>query len=219
MSACMIENVRPQIDPRNRAIGGAINSDSHLCRNRLGPQDVGNVLLGATDSIGQLGLRAKESDGALDVWSDAHTRFLVKNAPLGNKETCLAPHKGAGRIAAIMTIAANIRKLRKKAKLSQAELGRRAGVAQQLISQIENGVNQDTKKLPEIAIALGCRVEEIDPDFYLLPDDSSRQDIVARFKSLLATDDETVLRDLDEHMKFLEFRHAGQPDGSTEESR
>lgn len=64
-----------------------------------------------------------------------------------------------------MGIAENLKRLRSAAGLSQAGLAKKAGVAQQLISQIESGKNTTTKYLPRIATALGARVEEIDPQF------------------------------------------------------
>jgi transcriptional regulator with XRE-family HTH domain len=64
-----------------------------------------------------------------------------------------------------MGIAENLKRLRAAADLSQAGLAKKAGVAQQLISQIEGGKNTSTKYLPQIARALGASVEEIDPQF------------------------------------------------------
>ncbi len=49
--------------------------------------------------------------------------------------------------------------------LSQAGLAAKAGVSQQLISQLERGVNTTTKELPAIAYALGVAVHEIDEDY------------------------------------------------------
>jgi transcriptional regulator with XRE-family HTH domain len=67
-----------------------------------------------------------------------------------------------------MGIAENLKRLRAAADLSQAGLAKKAGVAQQLISQIEGGKNTSTKYLPQIARALGASVEEIDPQFGML---------------------------------------------------
>lgn len=64
-----------------------------------------------------------------------------------------------------MGIAENLLKLRKAARLSQTELAKEAGVSQQLISQLENGVNVATTKLPDIARALGSNVSAIDPNY------------------------------------------------------
>ncbi len=64
-----------------------------------------------------------------------------------------------------MTIADNLKRLRKKAKLSQAALAQKAGVSQQLISHLENLENVSTTKLPALAKVLGCKVEDIDPDY------------------------------------------------------
>jgi phage repressor protein C with HTH and peptisase S24 domain len=64
-----------------------------------------------------------------------------------------------------MSIAENLKRIREAAGLSQPQLAAKATVSQQLISQIERGVNDTTRKLPQIARALGVRVEEIDPDY------------------------------------------------------
>jgi transcriptional regulator with XRE-family HTH domain len=78
-----------------------------------------------------------------------------------------------------MGIAENLKRLRTAADLSQAGLAKKAGVAQQLISQIESGKNTTTKYLPQIARALGAGVEEIDPQFGSLSasDDARRQQL------------------------------------------
>lgn len=64
-----------------------------------------------------------------------------------------------------MGIADNLRRLRKAAGLSQAELAKKSGVTQQLISQIERGENTSTTKLPALAAAIGCKVAQIDPSY------------------------------------------------------
>lgn len=64
-----------------------------------------------------------------------------------------------------MGIAENLKRLRAAAKLSQVGLAKKAGVAQQLISQIERGENTSTKYLPQIARALSATVADIDPQF------------------------------------------------------
>ncbi|WP_337267424.1 XRE family transcriptional regulator [Oryzifoliimicrobium ureilyticus] len=63
------------------------------------------------------------------------------------------------------TIAENLRRIRKISGLSQALLASKAGVSQQLISQLERGENNKTTELPAIAAALGVAVHEIDEDF------------------------------------------------------
>lgn len=61
-----------------------------------------------------------------------------------------------------MSIPENIKRLRKAKRLSQPQLAKAAGVSQQLISQLENGINLTTKFLPDIAKALGATMGEID---------------------------------------------------------
>src|SRR5579871_4581977 len=65
-----------------------------------------------------------------------------------------------------MALKENLLRLRKAAKLSQRELADKAGVSQQLISQIEtDGAIGRTKFLPELASALGVEIAELDPAF------------------------------------------------------
>lgn len=66
------------------------------------------------------------------------------------------------------TIAENLRRLRKAAGLSQAALAEKAGVSQQLVSQLENNKNFSTTELPGLAFALGVPVHEIDSAY--MPD-------------------------------------------------
>lgn len=62
-------------------------------------------------------------------------------------------------------IGENLRRLRKAKGMSQAKLAELSGVSQQLISQIENGVNERTLELPSLARALGCGIDELDPNY------------------------------------------------------
>jgi transcriptional regulator with XRE-family HTH domain len=62
-------------------------------------------------------------------------------------------------------IAENLRRLRKAAGLSQLTLAEKAGVSQQLVSQLENGKNYSTTELPGLAHALGVPVHAIDPAY------------------------------------------------------
>ncbi len=64
-----------------------------------------------------------------------------------------------------MSIATNLKRLRQAAKLTQPELAKKAGVTQQLISQIETGQNVTTRALPQLAAALGTTVDKIDPNY------------------------------------------------------
>lgn len=64
-----------------------------------------------------------------------------------------------------MGIPENLKRLRAARNLSQPDLAKLAGVSQQLISQLENGKNAATTKLPKIAVALGVPVSEIDPSY------------------------------------------------------
>lgn len=64
-----------------------------------------------------------------------------------------------------MNLAHNLRQLRLKAKLSQVELADKAGLSQQLVSQIETGKADKTTELPALARALGCFVWDLDEDY------------------------------------------------------
>ncbi len=61
-----------------------------------------------------------------------------------------------------MSIPENIKRYRQAKKLSQPALAKLAGVSQQLISQLERGINLTTKHLPAIAKALDVTMGEID---------------------------------------------------------
>lgn len=54
-----------------------------------------------------------------------------------------------------------IRERRNALGISQATLGMRAGISQGTIGHIESGRNRETTKLPEIAKALECTVDEL----------------------------------------------------------
>ncbi len=66
-----------------------------------------------------------------------------------------------------MAVKDTLRTARKAHGWSQTELAERAGVSQQLISQIEKGdAGAGKESLPLIATALGMPVEDIDPDYW-----------------------------------------------------
>lgn len=66
-------------------------------------------------------------------------------------------------MSVMTTLAANLVRIRKDKGFSQVELAKASGVSQQLISQIENGINLTTKELPDIAAALDVPVADLDP--------------------------------------------------------
>ena len=68
-----------------------------------------------------------------------------------------------------MPIPENLKRLREERRLSQPRLAELAGVTQQLISQLERGENLTTRKLPQIARALGVQPHEIDESYSLDP--------------------------------------------------
>ena len=64
-----------------------------------------------------------------------------------------------------MSLAKNLRRIRKEKGLSQPKLAALARVSQQLISRIEKGTDLTTKKLPDLAHALGVLVSDLDPAY------------------------------------------------------
>ena len=65
-------------------------------------------------------------------------------------------------MVARMGIAENLKRLREREGLSQAALAKKAGVSQQLISQLERGENLTTKNLPQIVRALNATIDQVD---------------------------------------------------------
>lgn len=70
-----------------------------------------------------------------------------------------------------MALKDNLERLRKAAGLSQTKLADLAKVSQQLISRLESGIDLTTKKLPEIARAIGVSVYDLDENY--APDDGT----------------------------------------------
>jgi SOS-response transcriptional repressor LexA len=64
-----------------------------------------------------------------------------------------------------MSLQKNLARIRKERGLSQVKLSQLASVSQQLISRLESGTDLTTKKLPDIARALGVSVFEIDENY------------------------------------------------------
>ncbi|WP_191569086.1 helix-turn-helix transcriptional regulator [Paracoccus yeei] len=96
-----------------------------------------------------------------------------------------------------MSIAENVRKFRRAAKLSQAQLAERAGVTQQLVSQIERGENDTTKHLADIARALEISLVDLDPS---IRDVTPAADYAERIESL-HPDDRLVVEALVERLE------------------
>lgn len=55
--------------------------------------------------------------------------------------------------------------LRQQRGLSQSALAKKAKVSQPVIAELESGLQMSSKKLPEIAAALGVRVHDLDPRY------------------------------------------------------
>src|SRR5687768_1322357 len=69
-----------------------------------------------------------------------------------------------------MGIKENLKRIREAKGFSQPRLAKESGVSQQLISRLERGVDLTSKRLPELARALGVPVHEIDENFSTKPD-------------------------------------------------
>lgn len=94
-----------------------------------------------------------------------------------------------------MGIPENLKRLRKREDLSQGELAAKAGVAQQLISQLETGKNSSTKMLPQIARALNSTAAEIDPNYAVSAAFEKRAELDAIFAQLEPEWQEHLLED------------------------
>lgn len=79
-----------------------------------------------------------------------------------------------------MTFAENVKRYRKERGWSQGQLAEKAGLSQQLISQVENGVNQSmsVEKLAALAKALDKLIVQLDPS--LAPVLSSEEEEIGR---------------------------------------
>lgn len=109
-----------------------------------------------------------------------------------------------------MGIPESLKRLREAAGLSQPALAKKAGVSQQLISQLENGKNATTKHLPKIARALGVTIREIDPSYDpgAINSDGVREELLAIYDRLAGHPDwQSYLRD---QARQLESRVLGQ---------
>jgi len=73
-------------------------------------------------------------------------------------------HKQTGT-AKDMALKENLKRIRKAAKLSQAQLAEAAKVSQQSISRLENGDDLTSKHLPKLARALNVSPSDLDPAY------------------------------------------------------
>lgn len=76
----------------------------------------------------------------------------------------------------------NLKRIRESQGLSQAKLAQNSGVSQQLISQIERGINTTTKELPKLAASLSVTVADLDESFELVTKNADEEDILARYR-------------------------------------
>lgn len=122
-----------------------------------------------------------------------------------------------------MIFGGKIVELREARGWSQADLARAARVAQPTISSLETGGQQTSRKLPQIAAALGVKVSALDPDFTAVQDHSP---IEMMENAALAF--ETIIRALREDLTPEALKDLGRvfvdlvrepPAGNTSESR
>ena len=118
----------------------------------------------------------------------------------GQPANLSSPQQGGWYSSRTMDLAENLTRLRKAKGLSQSALAEKAGVGQQLISQIEQGKNNSTKKLPEIAKALGCEIGDLDPRFRFKSISDSH--LAKKLNQLLDGSNEDELRLLDDYLDF-----------------
>lgn len=83
-----------------------------------------------------------------------------------------------------MSLQKNLARIRKERRLSQPELSKLAGISQQLISRLERGVDLTTKKLPELAKALGVAPQDLDEAYRNDPDAQDDEAKVSRIPLL-----------------------------------
>lgn len=93
-----------------------------------------------------------------------------------------------------MGLRENLRRFREERKMSQTALAERAGVKQQLISQIENGKNLTTKSRYLVAMARALNVQPSDLDPLYSPGDTW-QDVLSVALDM-AQDDKATLLDV-----------------------
>lgn len=92
--------------------------------------------------------------------------------------------------------------IRKKAKLSQSELAKAAGVSQQLIGEIERGRSKTTKAIYKLAAAMYVSAHTLDPDIPTLDDEL--QEIMVQITQLPPDQAKLVRRTLKDTLKIAQ---------------
>lgn len=195
------KKVRSQIAALYSAARCSFDLHRHFGGHALRPQHVGYLLLRTADSLRKRALRAELADGPLDMLNVCHTRILVTDPGQVKQKSCLSPNRAVDSLAPTMTIGANLKRIRKEARLSQMRLADLAGVSQQLISQIENDVNRSTKELPALAKALHVPVSAIDPNFLDVSPEDAR--LLEKIRMIAEGASAEELRLLESHLDFL----------------
>jgi transcriptional regulator with XRE-family HTH domain len=95
---------------------------------------------------------------------------------------------------------------RAAADMSQGEVGKRAGVSQQLIGEIERGATRSTKAIYRIAKALDVKAYELDPEIPAPLD--AWEEAVYNARELDDETQRTILRNLQDYIDVASRRAA-----------
>jgi transcriptional regulator with XRE-family HTH domain len=82
-----------------------------------------------------------------------------------NRQSCIEPGEGAEYDPGMQNLAERIRALREQAGLSQSQLASLSKVSQPTIHALEKGEQLSSRKLPQIARALGVTPADLSPDY------------------------------------------------------
>lgn len=88
-----------------------------------------------------------------------------------------------------MTVAENIKRIRKEKGLTQKQLGEKCGMSESTLRQYELGFrNPKIETVRKIAVALDCEISDIDENFFILPPEN------ANIESGLITEVDKIFR-------------------------
>ena len=88
-----------------------------------------------------------------------------------------------------MTVAENIKRIRKEKGLTQKQLGEKCGMSESTLRQYELGFrNPKIETVRKIAVALDCEISDIDENFFILPPEN------ANIESGLITEADKIFR-------------------------
>lgn len=116
----------------------------------LAVSNVRNRPLGKASSLADLGLRKAKPDQLGNKVSRIHVDYYRPADIPVNRPTDIFLRQHYG-----MELGDRIRRARKLAEMNQTELGKRVGVKQSVISDLENGEIRETAYVVQIAMATG----------------------------------------------------------------